>query len=97
VGLIDPLLQHTACPKSDDLSGRNGYGLSSLRIPAFVSLSFFNIKLAESRDENRFFGGHLPRLRPTAGYHGDARRYVTEIKPVMERLGLSPADLVRSA
>jgi ribonuclease HII len=46
---------------------------------------------------NRFFVDHLPRLRPTAGYHGDARRYVTEIKPVMEHLGLSSADLVRSA
>jgi ribonuclease HII len=46
---------------------------------------------------NRFFADQLPRLRPTAGYHGDARRYVTEIKPVMQRLGLSPADLVRSA
>ena len=46
---------------------------------------------------NRFFRDHLPRLRPTAGYHGDARRYVTEIKPVMEKLGLSSAQMVRSA
>ncbi|MHC4220314.1 MAG: ribonuclease H family protein [Planctomycetota bacterium] len=46
---------------------------------------------------NRFFRRALPQLRPTAGYHGDARRYVTEIKPVMEKLGLSSAELVRSA
>jgi ribonuclease HII len=46
---------------------------------------------------NRFFRGQLPQLRPTAGYHGDARRYITEIKPVMERLGLSSSELVRMA
>jgi ribonuclease HII len=46
---------------------------------------------------NRFFRDRLPKLKPTAGYHGDARRYVTEIKPVMEKLGVSSSELVRSA
>ncbi|MHC4081932.1 MAG: hypothetical protein ACYS15_02080 [Planctomycetota bacterium] len=46
---------------------------------------------------NRFFRDRLPQLKPTAGYHGDGRRYVTEIKPVMEKLGLSSSELVRSA
>jgi ribonuclease HII len=46
---------------------------------------------------NRFFQHRLPQLKPTAGYHGDARRYVTEIKPVMEQLGVSRSELVRSA
>ncbi|MHC4968719.1 MAG: hypothetical protein ACYTF4_08895 [Planctomycetota bacterium] len=46
---------------------------------------------------NRFFQDRLPQLKPTAGYHGDARRYVTEIKPVMEQLGVSRSELVRSA
>ena len=44
---------------------------------------------------NRFFRAELPQLRPTAGYFGDAPRYVTEIKPVMRRLRLSPSQLVR--
>jgi ribonuclease HII len=44
---------------------------------------------------NRFFQGHLPGLRPTAGYRADARRYLAEIKPLMRRLDLKPADLVR--
>jgi len=46
---------------------------------------------------NRFFQDRLPQLKPTAGYHGDARRYFTEIKPVMEQLGVSPSEMVRSA
>jgi ribonuclease HII len=46
---------------------------------------------------NRFFKDRLPELKPTAGYHGDARRYVTDIRPVIEKLGLSSSELVRSA
>jgi ribonuclease HII len=46
---------------------------------------------------NRFFCDELPELKATAGYVQDARRYLTEIKPVMRRLKLSPSDLVRSA
>ncbi len=45
---------------------------------------------------NRFFRAELPQLKPTAGYYGDAPRYVTEIKPVMRRLRLSPSQLVRN-
>lgn len=44
---------------------------------------------------NRFFQGHMPELRPTAGYYADGRRYLTEIKPLIRRLQLSPAQLVR--
>jgi ribonuclease HII len=46
---------------------------------------------------NGFFRARLPDLRPTAGYYGDARRYVTEIKPLMRELRLAPAELVRRA
>ncbi len=45
---------------------------------------------------NRFFRAELPQLKPTAGYYGDAPRYVTEIKPVMRRLRLSPSQLIRN-
>ncbi|MCH8152259.1 MAG: hypothetical protein IH830_07790 [Planctomycetes bacterium] len=45
---------------------------------------------------NRYFQAQLPRLRPTAGYVKDARRYLIEIEPVMKRLSLSPSQLVRS-
>ncbi len=45
---------------------------------------------------NRFFREQLPDLKPTAGYYGDGRRYITEIKPVLKRLRLSPAQLIRN-
>lgn len=46
---------------------------------------------------NRFFCGHLPELKPTAGYVLDGRRYLADIEPVITRLGLQRTDLVRLA
>ena len=45
---------------------------------------------------NRFFRGQMTGLKPTAGYFTDGRRYVTEIKPVIQRLHLASSDLVRT-
>ncbi len=45
---------------------------------------------------NRFFRARMPELKPTAGYFSDGRRYLTEIKPVLQRLHISPAQLVRN-
>jgi ribonuclease HII len=45
---------------------------------------------------NRFFQQQLPELRATAGYVKDARRYLVEIEPVIQRLGLERTALVRS-
>jgi hypothetical protein len=45
---------------------------------------------------NRFFTGHMPELKPTAGYFTDARRYLREIAPVIDELGLSRPSLIRS-
>jgi ribonuclease HII len=41
------------------------------------------------RQFNRFWARHVPGLKPTAGYPGDASRYYTAIRPAMEKLGLS--------
>ena len=38
---------------------------------------------------NRFWAKHVPDLKPTAGYPGDAARYFNAIRPAMERLGLA--------
>jgi ribonuclease HII len=46
---------------------------------------------------NRFFCGHMPELKPTAGYVQDGRRYLADIEPVIARLGLQRTDLVRLA
>src|SRR5207249_8144992 len=37
---------------------------------------------------NRFWQSHLPGLKPTAGYPGDAARYLASIRPVLAKLGL---------
>lgn len=44
---------------------------------------------------NRFFTGHLPELKPTAGYFQDGRRYLEEIEPVLVELGIQRRRLVR--
>lgn len=41
------------------------------------------------RQFNRFWARHVPGVRPTAGYPGDARRFFEEIQPAMTRLGLT--------
>ena len=44
---------------------------------------------------NRFWQGHVPGLKPTAGYPGDAARYLAGIRPALEKLGLSEAAVWR--
>ena len=44
---------------------------------------------------NAFWRGLLPELRPTAGYYSDARRFLTDIKPVVARAGLRRERYVR--
>jgi ribonuclease HII len=45
------------------------------------------------RDFNKFWTKHVPDLKPTAGYPGDARRFYREIEPAMKKLGI-PKDVV---
>jgi ribonuclease HII len=45
---------------------------------------------------NRFFTGHMPELKPTAGYVQDARRYLRDIAPLIDELRLPRRSLVRS-
>jgi hypothetical protein len=44
---------------------------------------------------NRFFTSQMPELKPTAGYHGDAQRYLREIEPLRARLDIPPGAIVR--
>jgi ribonuclease HII len=46
---------------------------------------------------NRFFQGELPRLRPTAGYYTDARRYLDDIEAVVRKLNVPRRALIRQA
>ncbi len=45
---------------------------------------------------NRYFRSHMPELKPTAGYVEDGRRFLAEVKPVIQAAQLNEADLVRS-
>ncbi len=45
---------------------------------------------------NRFFEGHDPGLKPTAGYVQDGRRFLKDITPIINRLGIEESRLVRS-
>jgi hypothetical protein len=47
------------------------------------------------REFNHFWQGHVPDLKPTAGYPADAARFFEAIRPAAERLGLSEAALWR--
>ena len=42
---------------------------------------------------NRYWQTHVPDLKPTAGYPGDARRFLADIRPAMDRHG-TPDDAV---
>jgi hypothetical protein len=44
---------------------------------------------------NRFWQTHVPDLEPTAGYPGDAARFLAAIQPIAERLGIAEAALWR--
>ena len=47
------------------------------------------------RQFNRFWLGHVPGLKPTAGYPGDARRFYDQIRDAMAELGLSEDQVWR--
>lgn len=47
------------------------------------------------RQFNRFWARHVPGLKPTAGYPGDARRFYTEIQSAMAKLGLTEGQVWR--
>jgi ribonuclease HII len=44
---------------------------------------------------NHFWQEHVPDLKPTAGYPGDAGRFLAAIRPAMEKLGIHEAELWR--
>jgi len=47
------------------------------------------------RQFNRFWAVHVPGIRPTAGYPGDAKRFFEEIRPAMAKLGLTDDQVWR--
>ena len=47
------------------------------------------------RQFNRYWAGHVPGLKPTAGYPVDAKRFYADIRPAMAKLGVAEAAVWR--
>jgi hypothetical protein len=47
------------------------------------------------RQFNRFWAQHVPDLKPTAGYPGDAKRFLEAIRPAMAKLGIAEETVWR--
>ena len=46
---------------------------------------------------NRYFAGMMPKLKPTAGYVTDGRRFLKEIEPLLANNRINRDDLVRTS
>jgi hypothetical protein len=44
---------------------------------------------------NEFWRQHVPGIAPTAGYPGDATRFLTAIRPAMQKLGMADSAIWR--
>lgn len=64
-------------------------------VVAYASLVAKCLREVCMRQFNRFWIGHVPGLKPTAGYPVDARRFYSAIVPAMGRLGIAPAAVWR--
>jgi hypothetical protein len=45
---------------------------------------------------NGYWQSHVPDLKPTAGYPGDARRYLASIEPIALKLGIANERIRRN-
>ena len=63
---------------------------------ALASMTAKYLREVCMRQFNRFWAGHVPGLAPTAGYPVDAKRFYAQIRPAMERLGLTEDAVWRS-
>jgi hypothetical protein len=62
---------------------------------ALASMTAKYLRELAMRPFNTFWQRHVPGLKATAGYPGDARRFFAEIRAAKERLGISDQVLWR--
>jgi hypothetical protein len=62
---------------------------------ALASMTSKYIRELLMREFNQFWRTHLPDLKPTAGYPGDALRFFKQIHPVAKQLGIPKLALWR--
>lgn len=63
---------------------------------ALASMTAKYLREIALRPFNRFWQAHVPGLRATAGYPGDAQRFKTEIQAAQQRLGIEDRVLWRT-
>jgi hypothetical protein len=62
---------------------------------ALASMASKYLRELFMREFNAFWQGHVPGLKATAGYPGDAARFFEAIRPAAARLGISEDRLWR--
>jgi hypothetical protein len=62
---------------------------------ALASMASKYLREVLMRHFNHYWRSHVPGLKPTAGYPGDAGRFFAAIEPTLERLGLVPDQVWR--
>lgn len=62
---------------------------------AWASMACKYLREAFMREFNEFWLAQVPGLKPTAGYPGDATRFFSQVRPALERLGLSESCVWR--
>jgi ribonuclease HII len=62
---------------------------------ALASMAAKYLRELIMRAFNAFWSQHIPGIRPTAGYFGDARRFKDEIEPAQRKLGIADRQLWR--
>jgi ribonuclease HII len=62
---------------------------------ALASMASKYLREALMLEFNRFWKQHVPDLKPTAGYPGDAARFYKAIRPAMDKLGIAEAAVWR--
>ncbi len=62
---------------------------------ALASMTSKYLRELLMREFNQFWRSHLPDLKPTAGYPGDALRFFKQIHPVAKQLGIPKPVLWR--
>ena len=71
-------------------------GAESRHLPiALASMAAKTVRELCMERLNRFFTGRVPGLAPTAGYVQDGRRWLADLAPHWETLGIRESDLVR--
>jgi hypothetical protein len=90
--------------RSDYLVGEDNSGMRvSVRVGAdgidFATAlaSMFSKYIREQlmKRFHRYWSTHAPEVKPTCGYFGDGTRFLREIEPLISRLGIDRAWLVR--